>query len=241
MVVTRVKKNLILAFQIITLIKLCAMKIKLKYNKLGLVWIILALLSYNVLAGESLDFADSIIQEFNSLRAKLAKDNSKANRKKIKKKALDIAFDVVDIDEISRLALGRYYLKLSNSQKAKFKDLFHKIISERIATANLPKNKKVLIEKKIPITLLSDIEKKDRIFKKKAYVVRTQVKKKKTIYEIDIHFFNKKGRFWLYDIHVDQASVLLDFKNQFARIIKKRGVNHLLNQLNGQVKKFKKN
>ena len=205
------------------------------------VGIAFVLLNSNLFAGESLDFVDSIIQKFNSLRMELAKDNSTANHKEVRKEALDIAFDVVDVDEISRLALGNYYPKLSNPQRKKFKNLFHRIISERIVRANIPKDKKVLAKKKIPITLLSDSQKKDKIFKKTAYAVKSEVKSKKIIYEIDIHLFKRGSKFWLYDIHIDQASVLLDFKNQFAKIIRKKGIKHLLNKLNKQVKKFNEN
>ena len=201
----------------------------------------LVFMNFNLFAGEALDFVDKTIKEFNSLRSELVKDNSKPNRKKVRQKALKIAFKIVDLDEISRLALGNHYPKLSKAKKKKFKDLFHKIIVERITQANIPQGDKILKEKKSPIVLISDSKKKDSLFKKEAYVVSSEVKKKKTIYEIDIYLFKKGKKLLLYDLHIDQASILLDFKNQFARIIKKRGVDHLLSKLNKQVKKLNRN
>ena len=200
-------------------------------------------------SGEALDFVQEKIDELDSLREELTEANTASQKKKVRRKALKIALDTIDIKEITRLSLGKHYKKLGKKRVRQFQELFHQIVSERIMYASLPvsqnstqKNKKKKTKPKklakIPIKLLGDSTRKDSIFAKDAHVVRTQVKNKKVLYDIDIHLFKNDSEFHLYDIHVDEASILLDFKNQFARIIKTKGFKHLLQKMRKQASKF---
>ena len=205
-------------------------------------WFLLLFLSLFVspgFSGEALDFVKGTIDQLETLRKELVSDYTTKKRKETKAKALKIAFGVIDIKEISKLALGKHYNKISSKQRKEFESLFYNIISNKIVHANLPKSKAKIKNKKAPVKLLSDEEKSDKVFKKKAFVVKSEAKIKKILYEIDIYLFKKSGKFWLYDVHIDQASTLLDFKNQFAKIIRKKGFRHLLKKLRAQVKKNK--
>ncbi len=181
---------------------------------------------------EGLDLVESIIQKFNDLRNTLVTNFTKEVEDDVRKKAREIAFDVININEISKLVLGKYYHKTSHKKIKKFKETFSKIIVMRIEKSNIPKNQAILKKKaKIPIQLISEKPRKDTIFKMDALAVKTKVKNKKIVYDVDIYLFRENNKLWLYDIHIDGSSTLLDFKNQFARIIREKGFDHLLTKL----------
>ncbi len=190
-------------------------------------------------ADEALDFVNSKIDYFDSLRKNLSKNDTPQNRAIIRKKAKEAAFNVIHVAQITRLSLGKYYKKTSKKKIKKFQFLFHQIISEKIMRANISEKKNKIKTSEMPIKILSSEKKQDHIFNQEAHVVKTKVKNKKIPYDIDIYLFRKSEKLYLYDIHIDQASVLLDFKNQFARIIKTKGIKHLLKKMRKQVSKFK--
>ena len=199
----------------------------------------LVLFTSILVADEALDFVKLKIDYFNSLKKNLAKNNTPQNKIIIKKKAKETAFAIVDITKITKLSLGKYYKKLSGKNIKELEFLFHQIISEKIMRAHIPQKKITIKQNEIPIKILASTNKKDNIFHQKAHVVKTQVKNKKVLYDIDIYLFKKSEKFYLYDIHIDEASVLLDFKNQFAKIIKTKGIRHLLGKMKKQIFKFK--
>ncbi len=206
-------------------------------NLLAILYFLLFLNS-SVFGIEALDFVKSKIDYFNSLRQELSKNNTSKKRRIVRKKALNIAFAIVDIQEITKLALGKYYKKISASQVKEFQNLFHRIISEKITLANIPKTANYTKKYKMPFKILSSQNKKDPIFLKQAHIIKAQIKNKKIIYDIDIHLLKKINKFYVYDIHIDEASILLDFKNQFAKIIRTKGVIYLLKKMKKQVSKL---
>ena len=191
-------------------------------------------------AGEALDFVKSKVHYFDSLRKQLTKNTSPQNRKDIRTKARKAALDIIDEVQITRLSLGKHYKRIPPKQIKVLEGLFQQIISEKITHVHISTNPVKTKKNRIPIKILSSTIKQDDIFNQKAYTVKTQIKNKKTIYDIDIYLYKKFEQLYLYDVHVDEASILLDFKNQFAKIIRTKGIQHLLKKMKKQVAKFKK-
>ncbi len=190
-----------------------------------------------IFAGEGVDFMNDIIFRFEKMRGSLIDDFSKKNRKKISDDARELALSILDVEEIGRLALGKYYTKVSEAQRKEFTGLFHDLMANRVANSQIPKRK--IKSDKIPIRVVREAAKKDRVFKKDAVVVYTNVPHKRVIYDVDFYLFKSKDGLKLYDIHIDESSTLLDFRNQFSRIIKKRGMKYLLKKLRSKLKQLK--
>lgn len=185
---------------------------------------------------DGLQFMKDVIYQFETMRGELVDDFSQENRKKVSQKAKKLALKILDVNEIGRLSLGKYANKITKKQKDEFFRLFHDLMAGRVVEANIP-NKKIL-SSKIPIHIMTSETVKDRIFQKQAIVVKTRVPHKRINYFVDFYLFETKEGLKLYDIHIDGASTLLDFRNQFARIIRKKGMNYLINRLRQRLKQL---
>lgn len=192
----------------------------------------------SLFAGEGLDYMKSVLTRFEVLRGELVDDFSADNRRVVTGKARDLALEILDIDEIGRLALGKHYSKMSAQQKKDFSNLFHDLMASRVVEANIPSQK--IVSKEIPIKIVDDKEQSDKIFKKDAVVVLTQVPHKRVTYNVDFKLFRKGGTLRLYDVVIDGSSTLLDFRNQFSAIIQKKGVNYLISRLKTRMQELEK-
>lgn len=191
-----------------------------------------------IYAGEGLDYMKSVLNRFEVLRGELVNDFTIENRRTVTNKAKQLSMEVLDVDEIGRLALGKNYKKMTAKQKKDFTGIFHKLMASRVAEANIPSQK--IVSKEIPIQIIKDKSMYDRIFRKDALVVMTKVPHKRITYHVDFKLFRKNGILFLYDIVIDGASTLLDFRNQFSAIIKKKGVNYLINRLQSKISELEK-
>jgi ABC-type transporter MlaC component len=201
--------------------------------------LLLILLSHSAIsAGDGLEYMQNIIGSFEELRGELANDFSVAKRKDISLRARTLALDILDINEIGKLALGRYYAKLTPAQQQDFLGLFHELMANRVVEANIPSQK--VISGKIPIEIISERAETDDIFQKEAIVVDTRVPHRKQSFKVEFFLYRGASGLKLYDVHIDDASTLLDFRNQFSSIINKKGYNHLVKLLRERIKKIKK-
>lgn len=200
--------------------------------------LILSFFGTGLWADEGLHYMSNLISEFERLRAGLVKDFSPENRSAVATEAKDLAQKTLDIEEIGKLALGSYYAKLKESERKEFLSLFHELMANRVVEANIPSQK--IISKKIPIEIKSEQKVKDKLFKKDAIVVRTQVPHQKLVYDVDFYLYKNDGALKLYDVHVDKASTLNDFRNQFSSIIRKKGIKYLITRLRTRINDLNK-
>ncbi len=195
-------------------------------------------LSGRLFAGEGLDYMQNLISNFESLRAELAEDYSNEKRKDVVRRAKDLALQILDVKEIGRLALGKHYTKLTKAQQDDFLNLFHELMANRVVEANIPSQK--VLTGKIPIEIVSERTETDDVFGKEALVVNTKVPHRKQNFQVEFYLYRSADGLKLYDVHVDEASTLLDFRNQFSSIIRKKGYKHLVKLLRERIKKINK-
>lgn len=195
-------------------------------------------LSSRLFAGEGLDYMQNLISNFESLRAELAEDYSNEKRKDVVRRAKDLALQILDVKEIGRLALGQHYTKLTKAQQDDFLNLFHELMANRVVEANIPSQK--ILTGKIPIEIVSERTETDDVFGKEAIVVNTKVPHRKQNFQVEFYLYRSTDGLKLYDVHVDEASTLLDFRNQFSSIIRKKGYKHLVKLLRERIKKINK-
>ena len=210
----------------------------LKNKTIVLAFCLMGFIPAVIWAGEGVDFMNDVIHQFEEMRGELVDNYTKTNRQRVLKKAKELALRIIDVDEIGKLALGDYHDKIKPQQREDFMKLFQELMADRVVNAQIPKNK--IQAEKIPIKILKDIEKKDKAFKKDALVVQTQVPHKKIVYDVDFYMFKTADGLKVYDIHIDDSSTLLDYRNQFAQIIRKKGMSYLLKKLRTKLKSLKK-
>ncbi len=180
-------------------------------------------------AGEAEQYVKGIFDEAERLREALAREYTDENKKKIAKKVVAMAFEAIDVNEVGRLALGRFYYKMSARQRRTFFTVFRGLLTDRVIEGIIPSYQ--LVRDRIPYTLLAERKVADKIFKKKAEVVTFSFPYERMTYQVDVYMYRKKKKLVIYDIHLDGSSYLLDFKNQFARIIRTEGFSLLIKRL----------
>ncbi|AFM12023.1 MlaC/ttg2D family ABC transporter substrate-binding protein [Turneriella parva] len=189
-------------------------------------------------AGEGLEYMQNIINSFEQLRGELAEDFSAEKRKDVSARARDLALQILDIKEIGKLALGSYFNKLNPKQQEDFLGLFHELMANRVVEANIPSQK--VITGKIPIEIISERVETDDTFGKEALIVNTKVPHRKQSFKVEFYLYRSDDGLKLYDVHIDEASTLLDFRNQFSSIIKKKGYKHLVKLLRERIQRINK-
>jgi phospholipid transport system substrate-binding protein len=203
-----------------------------------LLLVLLFVLSSRLFAGEGLDYMQNIINNFEQLRAELAEDFTAEKRKDVTRRARELALQILDVKEIGKLALGKHYAKLTPAQQEDFLGLFHELIANRVVEANIPSQK--VITAKIPIEIISERVETDDVFDKEAIVVNTRVPHRKNSFKVEFYLYRSDDGLKLYDVHIDDASTLLDFRNQFSSIINKKGYKHLVKLLRERIRKLNK-
>jgi phospholipid transport system substrate-binding protein len=203
-----------------------------------LLLVLLFVLSSRLFAGEGLDYMQNIINNFEQLRAELAEDFTAEKRKDVTRRARELALQILDVKEIGKLALGKHYAKLTPAQQEDFLGLFHELMANRVVEANIPSQK--VITAKIPIEIISERVETDEVFDKEAIVVNTRVPHRKNSFKVEFYLYRSDDGLKLYDVHIDDASTLLDFRNQFSSIINKKGYKHLVKLLRERIRKLNK-
>lgn len=198
----------------------------------------LTLATTALFAGEGLEYMQNIINNFEKLRGELAEDFSAEKRKDVSGRARELALQILDIKEIGKLALGKHYTKLNPAQQEDFLGLFHELMANRVVEANIPSQK--VITGKIPIEIISERAETDDVFEKEAIVVNTRVPHRKQSFKVEFFLYRSEAGLKLYDVHIDEASTLLDFRNQFSSIINKKGYKHLVKLLRERIQKINK-
>lgn len=199
---------------------------------------VLVLPSSLLLAGEGLDYMQNIINNFEGLRSELAEDFTPEKRKDVSSRAREMALNILDINEIGKLALGKQFDKLSPAQQKDFLGLFHELMANRVVEANIPSQK--VLTAKIPIEIIAERVESDEVFGKEAIVVNTRVPHRKQSFKVEFFLYRSPEGLKLYDVHIDDASTLLDFRNQFSSIISKKGYKHLVKLLRERIQKINK-
>lgn len=189
-------------------------------------------------AGEGLEYMQNIINNFEKLRGELATDFTPEKRKDVSGRAREMALQILDVREIGKLALGKQYTKLTAAQQDDFLGLFHELMANRVVEANIPSQK--VITGKIPIEIISERVETDDVFEKEAIIVNTRVPHRKQSFKVEFYLYRSEDGLKLYDVHIDEASTLLDFRNQFSSIISKKGYKHLVKLLRERIQKINK-
>lgn len=209
---------------------------KITITILAIAGILLPVLSQEFSAKE---FVENKISEFEGYQKRLLEKPSESEKNAIIQTARSSIMDMLEFDIIARLVLGKYYdqkTQTGKNQIKEFENLYKTLMTEQILKVNLPDEQS--LKKKNPLKLIKESQKKDRIFNKDAYIVHSSMVRKKIDYAIDLYFYKKNSRFYLYDIRIDDNSTLLDYRNYFYRTIQTKGMGKLIQILKSKVQQL---
>jgi phospholipid transport system substrate-binding protein len=186
-----------------------------------LVWIGLGLLS--VTAGE-LQAPQRVIQETSSrLHAILLEDRERLlhDPEYVYRLAQEIFLPHVDMERISQMVLGRHWRSASAQQQQAFTREFERLLVRTYATAL--RELKDWDMRFIPTQMKHG---DDRT------LVRTEIRRDGAPpLSVDYSMARKEGRWLAYDVQIEGVSLVSNYRNQFADLIRRRGLEGLIQEL----------
>lgn len=188
------------------------------------------------ITANSAEFTESTFSDLKELRAQYLASDSEKEEKAIKQEAQDLVKGLLDPSYISDLIISGLPAKFNKKQQERIEIILNKLLTDRLMQANLPAKAELKKMKgKMPFEVKGEVKEQNKIIKGTAFVTKAQTKRRRVIYEIDLCYYKTEDGYKLFDVRIDGASTILDFRNQFSSIIKKKGVNHLLDLLEKKV------
>jgi phospholipid transport system substrate-binding protein len=138
-----------------------------------------------------------------------------------KKKHSQSALSLLNLEEISKKALGKYWSKLSETEQEKFQILLGKLFVH----VAFPSSSKFF-------TKLDLVYEKTK--KKKAVVVvpLTVAHEKEGEVGIDFHLTQNENKWQVVDVILDGVSMRNNLRSQFYKVIKKKNFDELIRKMN---------
>ena len=183
---------------------------------------LILLLSFSVNAGE---LTEILKKRDAAIKKLLPEDGSEASSEnKIKlKSAIN---DLIDFSVLSKNCLSNHWDKMKKSQRKEFTDLFSFLVKENSV-------KKLRFYKSDNVSYETEEVKEDSA--KLFTVVETDDEET----DVEYSFFKDKvGNWRLKDIVIDEVSTERNYRSRFNKIIKKKGLEGLLEKLRKKKKKL---
>ncbi|MFO0700380.1 MAG: ABC transporter substrate-binding protein [Nitrospira sp.] len=131
-----------------------------------------------------------------------------------------------DYTEMSRRALGAPWNQLTDQQKQEFVDLFRTLLTNSYAD-------------KIETYSGEGVEYLNERTEKEYAEVRTKVLSGKTEIPLDYRLINKAEEWRVYDVVVDNVSLVNNYRGQFTKILRASSYTDLVDQLRKKSDKLK--
>lgn len=179
---------------------------------------------------EAIKNLDKRIEEY-TLGANLSAEQIEKNRQ-LKR---DLIRGTFDIKELCRLALAKHWDEIGEPKQRQFVKLMVNLLEKK---AVFSKDQLRGEEKVYRIQYLK--EKMDDAEKTKA-TVTTKMFVPRDKMDLDLTYkMTKTPSGWkIFDVIVDDASLLLNYKTQFHNIIEKSGIDELIKRMEGKLKELK--
>jgi phospholipid transport system substrate-binding protein len=139
---------------------------------------------------------------------------SEANRERLK----DVLNDLVDFWELSRRSLGRHWEDLSDQQKSDFVEVFEALIRNSSV-------RKLSMYRADTIEYVASDQSADRA------VVTTTARKDRKEVEIIYHMHRADGEWRIYDMVIDGASTVRNYRDSFYREIARSSYEQMYERL----------
>lgn len=151
---------------------------------------------------------------------------NKSLEEEVKREKLRVIYgEMFDQEELSKWCLGRNWSKLSEAQRKEFLPLFQQVLEKTYGDRILAySDEKIVFDKEVPIA-------KNRVEVKTRAVTKSK--------EIPMHyrvFQDKSGTWKVYDVVVENVSLVMNYRSQFNEILAKGTPDELLEILRKKVK-----
>lgn len=152
---------------------------------------------------------------------------NKSLKEEAKREKLRVLYaEMFDQEELSRWCLGRNWNKLSEAQRKEFLPLFQQVLEKTYGDRILAySDEKILFDREVPIS-------KGRV-EVQTRVITTKSKEVPFNYRV---FQNKSGTWKVYDVVVENVSLVMNYRSQFNEILAKGTPDDLLEILRKKVK-----
>jgi len=152
---------------------------------------------------------------------------NKSLKEEAKREKLRVLYnEMFDQEELSRWCLGRNWNKLSEAQRKEFLPLFQQVLEKTYGDRILSySDEKILFDREVPIS-------KGRV-EVQTRVMTTKSKEVPFNYRV---FQNKSGTWKVYDVVVENVSLVMNYRSQFNEILAKGTPDELLEILRKKVK-----
>jgi phospholipid transport system substrate-binding protein len=152
---------------------------------------------------------------------------NKSLKEEAKREKLRVLYnEMFDQEELSRWCLGRNWNKLSEAQRKEFLPLFQQVLEKTYGDRILSySDEKILFDREVPIS-------KGRV-EVQTRVMTTKSKEVPFNYRV---FLNKSGTWKVYDVVVENVSLVMNYRSQFNEILAKGTPDELLEILRKKVK-----
>ncbi len=126
-----------------------------------------------------------------------------------------------DFDRMTNLALGRYKRKVKGDQKEKLVTAFRSLLVRTYAKALLEYNDEVILY----LPMRGKLEKGE-------VTIRTEIEQQGGFpIPINYEMYEKAGHWKVFDLSIDNISLVTNYRSSFAREIKAKGVDSLIKTL----------
>ena len=155
-------------------------------------------------------------------------DKLSAEQKKANSTLSQKALNYLNIEQISQKALGKYWSKITDEEKASFS----KLLGDLFVYVAFPNSGKFFVD-------LNLIFAETELEKAKAFVPMTVVHKNEGEIEIDFFLKQNSADWKVVDVHMDGVSMRNNLRSQFYKIIAKENFGELVRRMEKKLKEAK--
>jgi phospholipid transport system substrate-binding protein len=146
--------------------------------------------------------------------------------KETKKKRLRSIFDgIFDYNELSKITLSRNWDKLTADQQKEFQELYRALLD------------KVYMDTLLSYTDQEVVFGRERTLGENRVEVETKLLGGSKETPINFRVMSKSGGWWVYDIVIENISLVSNYRSQFGRILSKQSPEEMLASLRKQTGK----
>jgi phospholipid transport system substrate-binding protein len=194
--------------------------------------VLLVAVCFFVLAGTSLSIAaagpmDSVKNVVDAILVILQDETLQTPEKKEerRRKVESVVDRSFDFREMAKRSLAKHWRKLSDAERDHFVSLFARLIKQRYIT-------------KIDAYSGQQVEYKKEIIKKNQAIVKTVLDNNGTLIPIDYKLRNIDGQWLTFDLKIENVSMVVNYRRDFAGVIKKKKYAGLVATLEKKVSSF---
>lgn len=148
----------------------------------------------------------------------------------LREKLLDLAYEVVDFDIMSRMSLGPNWRKLNTEEQKKFSDLFVKMLENTYFTTIVDNMEEIKNYSTDNIQILKEIHLSDR----KVEVQTTILNEGKKI-PVNYRMIKVGDNWKCYDVYIEGISLVQNYRGQFRDLMNRMDSKELLAYLEEKV------